>query len=256
MAKLFKYCPIYDPENLEGEYSIINLLKNQVTFSTRNNFNDLFDSKIDFIKPNKAEIKRVHSQLKGSDKHEFKKLFFGVNGKENIDDFYQRVNKKFDEYLFFCLTERPDSNLMWSHYANSHKGFCLEWDTSSINAEKVTYQDNIASFKLLDVIKMQFGVGDDSEIVGKKIWNALKVKLKEWDYEKEYRVQFGKGMEHLVTDRNSKFTLVTYEPDWIKSIIFGCRMDSKAIAYLNEHLPSNIKRKYAVEKKSKILIES
>ncbi len=254
MDKLYKYCPIYNPEELEKEYSVINLLNNQVTFSTRNNFNDLFDSKIDLIKPSEAEVKSVYLRLKGSHKREFKNLFFGHNGKKNFDDFYQRANEKFDEYLFFCLTVRPDSNLMWSHYANSHKGFCLEWDTSNMGAEKVIYKDDIASFELLDVIKVEFGLCDENE-VRDKIWNAFRIKLREWAYEEEYRVHFGGGMEHLVIDRNSKFTLVSYEPSWIKSIIFGCRMDSKAIAYLDEHLPSHVKRKYAVEKKSKIMIE-
>jgi hypothetical protein len=156
---------------------------------------------------------------------------------------------------FFCLTTKPDSNLMWSHYANSHKGFCLEWDATEINAEKVIYQDDIARFELMDVLKLDFGLCDKVD-VGLKIWDALKVKLKEWEYESEYRVQFGEGMRHLVTKQNPKFTLVSYEPRWIKSIIFGCRMDKNAIKFLNERLPDNIERKYAVEKKSQIVISS
>lgn len=255
MDTLYKYCPIYNPEKLEKEYSVINLLKNQVTFSTRNNFNDLFDSKIDLIKPNKAEIKNAYSMLKGKHKYEFKQLYFGVHGKKYFDDLYHEINKKFDEYLFFCLTIRPDSNLMWSHYANSHKGFCLEWDTSEIEAEEVIYQDDIASFELLDIIKIDFGLCSEDEI-GKKIWNAFKIKLKEWKYEKEFRIQLGGGMKHLVSSTNSKFALVSYKPRWIKAIIFGCRMDPHAVAYLDERLPSFIKRKYAVERKSKIMIES
>ncbi|TOQ62498.1 hypothetical protein CGG93_22215, partial [Vibrio parahaemolyticus] len=87
----------------------------------------------------------------------------------------------FDSYLFFCLADKPDNNLMWSHYANSHKGFCLEWDVTKINAEPVTYQRKIATFELLDVIKMQFGLLNNDE-VGQKIWKALKVKLDEWEY--------------------------------------------------------------------------
>ena len=80
MDKLYKYCPIYNSKALEKEYSIINLLSNQVTFSTRSNFNDPFDSKIDFIKPSKAEIKKVLLSLKGKEKRDFKELFCGESG--------------------------------------------------------------------------------------------------------------------------------------------------------------------------------
>jgi hypothetical protein len=252
---LYKYCQIKNPEEFEKEYSVINLLKNQITFSIRSNFNDLFDSKIDLIKPTKAEIKSTHSMLKGKYKKNFKQKYFGEHGKKYFDDLHHKINKKFDEYLFLCLTEKPDCNLMWSHYASSHKGFCLEWDTSDIDAKKVKYQYDIASFELLDLIKIEYGLCDEGEI-GKKIWSAFNVKLKEWEYENEFRIQLGGGMEHLVSAKNSKFAIVSYKPCWIKSIIFGCRMEPKAIAYLDERLPSFIKRKYAVERKSKIMIES
>ena len=179
----------------------------------------------------------------------------GESGKGSFDELSQILNKKIDEYLFFCLAERPDSNLMWSHYANSHKGFCLEWDTTNVNAEKVTYENNIASFELLDLIKTDYGLSNSDEIA-KKVWEALKVKLKDWAYENEYRVQFGKKMEHLVNEKNSKFALVSHSENWIKSIIFGCRMDPVSIAYINERLSHNIERKYAVEKKSKIVVVS
>lgn len=255
MHSLYKYCPIYDFDNLNNEYAITNVLKNQVTFSTRRNFNDLFDSKIDFVIPDKSELKSIYSLLAGSRKREFKNIFMGENGKKNFADYKRRINEKFDSYLFFCLADKADKNLMWSHYANSHKGFCLEWDASKINAEAVCYQDTIATFELLDVIKMQFGL-IGNEQVGKKIWDALKVKLNEWRYEGEYRVQFGDGMRHLIQEKNAKFTLVSYDPQWIKSIIFGCRMDKRAIAYLDQHLPSNIERKYAQDGTSKIVIVS
>ncbi|MBU1618712.1 MAG: DUF2971 domain-containing protein [Gammaproteobacteria bacterium] len=255
MHSLYKYCPIYDFDKLDNEYAITNVLKNQVTFSTRSNFNDLFDSKIDFVIPDKSELKRTYSLLAGARKREFKNMFMGENGKRNFVDLKKRLNKKFDEYLFFCLAHKADNNLMWSHYANSHKGFCLEWDASKINAEPVRYQYKIATFELLDTIKMDFDLIDKDQ-VGLNLWDALKVKLQEWDYEGEYRFQLGDGMRHLIQEQNIKFALVSYEPQWIKSIIFGCRMDKRAIAYLDQHLPSHIKRKYAQEGMSKIEIVS
>jgi hypothetical protein len=253
MCSLYKYYPVYDFDNLDNEYAIKNVLNNHVTFSTRSNFNDIFDSKIDFQLPHKQELKRTYSLLKGSDKREFKKIFLGVDGKNIFAGFKERVNKKFDSYLFFCLTDKADNNLMWSHYANSHKGFCIEWDSEEANAEPVIYQDTIATFNLLEVVKEQYGL-IDIKAIQKNIWRALKVKLNEWRYEGEHRVQLGKGMEHLIQERNDKYTIVSYDPKVIKSIIFGCRMDKRAIKYLDERLPPHIVRKYAKENLSSIKI--
>ena len=255
MSSLYKYCPIYNVDKLDGEYSIINVLNHQVTFSTRGNFNDLFDSKIDFMLPTKLELKRVHSSLKGAKKREFKTLFLGDSGKQNFLGFKKRVIEKIDTYLFFCLADKADNNLMWSHYANSHKGFCLEWDASLIEAHPVVYQDQIASFALLDVVKEQYGLVD-RQLVQDKIWQALKVKLNEWRYEGEYRVQLGAGMKDLIKSQNDKFAVVSYNPRFIKSIIFGCRMDKRVIKYLDERLPKHVERRYAKERSSHIEIVS
>lgn len=254
MESLYKYCPIYDSKNFEKEYSIINLLNHQMTFSTRNNFNDLFDSKIDFIKPNKIDIRNAHSRLKGQTKHEFKDLFFGKSGENNFQIFHDSVNEIFDKYLILCLTECADNNLMWSHYANSHKGFCLELDATKLKAEKVIYQNDIASFELLDAIKMDFNLMKEGD-VGIKIWNALKVKLEEWSYEKEHRVHLSRNSQHLVKESKEHFSLVEYQPDLIKSIIFGHRMDTKIINFLKGELPQHVQFKYAAEGRNKIIIK-
>ena len=77
---------------------------------------------------------------------------------------------------------------MWSHYANSHKGFFIEWDSTKILAEQVKYQSNIPNFNLIGLIKTHVGLGDNTK-VGNDIWQALRTKLDEWEYESEYRFQ-------------------------------------------------------------------
>lgn len=50
-----------------------------------------------------------------------------------------------------CLSERMDSPLMWSHYANKHYGFCLEYDFTHTMVK--SYSDlNLAKIMLLPVI--------------------------------------------------------------------------------------------------------
>jgi len=51
-----------------------------------------------------------------------------------------------------CFSECPKNTVMWSHYADSHRGICVGFDTQSDpnwnNAVKVTYSDDIPVFRL------------------------------------------------------------------------------------------------------------
>lgn len=54
------------------------------------------------------------------------------------------------------LTPHADNYLMWSHYAKSHKGFCVEFDTRLLiesiagHFQKVMYKKDIPYFSLMD----------------------------------------------------------------------------------------------------------
>lgn len=105
-----------------------------------------------------------------------------------------------------CLSERMDSKLMWSHYANKHYGFCLEYDfTCSWNKWK--YPDFFnAVLMLLPVM-----YSDKRPLVSKAFTNpqsmmyymkngsfptastrsmiyGLLSKSEDWAYEKEWRI--------------------------------------------------------------------
>ena len=252
-SSFYKYCPIYQDKSFDNEYSVINLIGNQVTFSTRNNFNDLFDSKVDFIKPNKKALKQLSLKLGSSKRRRFKDVYFGDNWEQKINEFERELNNLFDRYLYYCVSDINNCNLMWSHYANSHKGFCIEWDATQIKAEKVFYEPEIASFRLIELIKMHCGLTGKDDI-SKKIWRALRTKLDEWEYESEYRFQLGNGMEHLIVKQEKNFALVKYESDWIKSIIWGCRTSDRTKKYIKENLSKHVVYRQAYPGKSSILI--
>ncbi|EPV1127185.1 DUF2971 domain-containing protein [Vibrio harveyi] len=240
-SSFYKYCPIYDENNLDDEYSLINLFNSQVTFSRRKNFNDLFDSKVNFIKPTNKELKFLIPHIKGKDKVRFKSTLLG-NDNEFINSFVDSIEKRFDDYLFYCVTDNPESNLMWSHYANSHRGFCIEWDSNALKADKVTYQSEIPSFPIINIIKSHFSISNnhsDSE----KIWRALRTKLNEWEYENEYRVQLDAQRFQGQIDDRGAFALVNFNPEWVKSIIFGCRMNQSSRDFIIENVPFETKFK-------------
>ncbi|WP_413165965.1 DUF2971 domain-containing protein [Aeromonas salmonicida] len=201
----YKYRPIDSHDNFQDDYAIDALIKNKAIFSSRTNFNDLFDSKIELI----------------------------------------------DSYAFYCVSSNPTSNLMWSHYANSHKGFCIEFKSKFMPAEKVIYQDEIPKLNIIDIFLSSLKLINGEE-VGIHIWQSLRTKLIEWDYESEYRLKANNSMGRIPADK--QFMIMPYNPEFVESVIFGCRMPPDAKQLIIDQMPSGTKFKQAVGKISCIEI--
>jgi len=50
---------------------------------------------------------------------------------KSIDDFSACNQLVISHRRLYCLTPDPCSTLMWSHYADNHRGICLEFDTTN-----------------------------------------------------------------------------------------------------------------------------
>lgn len=106
------------------------------------------------------------------------------------------------------LTPHADNYLMWSHYADSHKGFCVQFDTRKLvesirgRYQKVNYTDDIPEFSIRDNRK------------GILIDKLLYTKSKIWDYEDEYRI----------TGIHRSDKPVNFNPEAVTGIYFGCNM--------------------------------
>lgn len=104
-----------------------------------------------------------------------------------------------------CLSERMDSPLMWSHYANKHYGFCLEYDFTSTIANR--HNDLL----LAQLMLFPVHYSNERPLISKTFFNS-KTKLNyikkkqlpphaidelvygllgkslDWEYEKEWRI--------------------------------------------------------------------
>lgn len=243
---IYKYRPIENVNDLKNDYYLDALLNNYCIFSSRRNFNDLFDSKIDFITPTAREIKDVAQQLPKANKmqllNHINKGQLTAEGKIFYEGIVKNINEKIDSYAFMSLTDIPDSNLMWSHYAKSHYGFCIEYKTNNVPARKVIYKKDIPSLRLIDVCKTFYKLPTDFDI-GVATLDALHSKLIEWKYESEYRYLAAQRLGSVQI--GEKFTKISYSNDFVESIIFGYRMDNKIKKYIIQNMPANTKFKQA-----------
>ena len=131
---------------------------------------------------------------------------------------------------------------MWSYYSDAHEGFCIEFKSSHIAAEKVSYEKSLPCIKLADF----FATDEDRVQLAQNIWTALRIKLEEWAHEDEYRLQLSNSIRPIENLEGGKGKIISYEPDFIESIIFGCRASSDTIDHIRNNMPYKVKYKKAV----------
>ncbi|WP_338508562.1 DUF2971 domain-containing protein [Pseudomonas poae] len=251
----YKYRAVSNLGDLSKDYSIDALLRNEAIFSSRKNFNDLFDSNIELIKPTPREFKIIKS-LVGKDDRRFlseciNKGLFTSKGLSVIEGVEASFNETIDSYAFMSVSKNPVSNLMWSHYADSHKGFCIEFKSEFMTAEKVSYQKHIPRLNTIDLHRLYFKIYDGEEL-GHQIWRALRTKLDEWEYESEYRFQANNAMGRI--SKGKKFIKIPYNNNFVESIIFGCRMQDNVKKFIVKHMQGTVKFKQAVARASTVEI--
>lgn len=113
----------------------------------------------------------------------------------------------------FCCSAINDSILMWSHYADSHKGCCIEFDISKDMSffyfpKPIEYS---SEYMKCDFLK-------DGKPNVKDMTRSLFHKSSDWKYEHEYRI--------IKADFNG---LLRINCKAIKCIILGCKMSEKDI---------------------------
>lgn len=107
----------------------------------------------------------------------------------------------------YCLSEVNDSILMWSHYAEDHRGYCLEFEAT----------DHTPFFGTAQQVKYStdFPVVDYFNTPNEEQANLIFLtKFSGWAYEKEWRI----------IDHETGPGIHEYPPELLQSVIFGLRM--------------------------------
>lgn len=103
------------------------------------------------------------------------------------DSVGNEVKKEFDMRGVLAFSATWQSVLMWSHYADEHRGICIEFDTSELphdRLSKVRY-DGDRSVKASDIYAWKLG-GD--EAAARRAFDThFYSKAPDWHYEQEWR---------------------------------------------------------------------
>lgn len=119
-----------------------------------------------------------------------------------------------------CFNAHPLSILMWSHYAQNHSGFMLEFKipkdySSKLMLLPIEYSNELPEIDL-DFEKIQ-RISESDDINFDFVKKLLLHKAKCWSYEKEYRA-FG---ENDLSKNNP--LLIKFDPHLLSSVVIGTK---------------------------------
>lgn len=188
-------------------------------------FRDLAEDKnldLNTLHPVTRLIVCLWRRMRPEDLDELQKELNNIYTQEQLTSTYSRLNEEtratLSDLSIFCITEEYTNLLMWSHYANEHKGGVIEFvhvketDSPLQAAKQVIYTSSVPSFEFIDIIR------NDMEIRRKIIDAFTLTKSKQWEYEKEWRVLW------RLSDHAKKYDIIPFAEKEVGAVYLGCRM--------------------------------
>jgi hypothetical protein len=203
---------------------IDSLVNSTLYFASRDKLNDPFDSRVDI-----AQL--IENLLNEEIDDEKKKELESIKSQ---NEFFIDFENGYKDFGICSLSMEADNTLMWSHYADEHRGVALYFDMPEsflnnpdeiLGVSSVKYEDNTISNWLLE--NAHNFEKDHFEFVTKLLKIVLTAKSPAWHYEKEGRIIRPKAGVYEIPR------------DILKGIVFGLRTSEK-----DENLIRSIAGKY------------
>jgi len=152
--------------------------------------------------------------------------------------------------------ELTKNTTMWSHYADNHKGFCIQYSLNFLDSPiknvlkcglyKVIYSAKISKASPRELIKLGFD-GDNelkiNSLLAKTIYRALITKSRFWNYENEWRLIIGKHDFGILKGDSISFP-------FINAIYLGCHIEDVVKRHIAEFAFANNISVYQARKNS------
>lgn len=150
----------------------------------------------------------------------FECSYVNESNDSSIDSFLKTIN-------VCCFSKIYNNLLMWAHYADAHKGICLEFAIEDENYRQsffgVEYSDKkpvIGKIRRFDDGALKMDIDNEGKI--------FRVKSKEWQYEQEVRA--------IRIDDKIKEGILWEYPGKLTKVIFGANVTVDNIKLINKIL--------------------
>ena len=208
------------------------LVNNELWFSLGSAFNDPFDSKpplflastdslTKFIKSKtKTGIFFTEEEIVNHSNHLLEQYKNGEPIKALFDDLASPIMSVSANTFILCFSKTYKNPLTWSHYSNSHSGFCIRYDLEKllpnlilITHGAVNYDNQIKDiFRDLDLDKSQ-----------EFVLSILMQKSVDWSYEEEYRFILKDDSNSI----NNAFKCINHNKNAVDGIFFGLQSSER-----------------------------
>jgi len=209
---LYKYQSLRTKSNREHTLRIIT--HNEIYFAKRKEFNDPFDCNfhiscdVDF-NTYKTRLRQLNPNMSKEEidrqtrKEIQTKIIKRRERKVNSD-----IRRITDKVGIFSMSAKRDDILMWSHYADHHKGICIEFKTThgklfGCDILNVEYDVKYPKFTVCDDANEEF------------VKRFARTKFSDWSHEEEWRIFYRETGCQI------------FPPEEISGVILGSRISKK-----------------------------
>ncbi|MCW5259222.1 DUF2971 domain-containing protein [Verminephrobacter eiseniae] len=224
---LYKYRQL-DPENgAQVEHARDILVRDRIWVAKPDSLNDLHELNFNLVKnPNP-------SRLREWAENGTRQLCPKLSSAERLRDIKNIIDVPITKPMIeglredmrrvggvFCASQDPRNGPMWAHYADNHRGICIQYDTTEdelfLLTKKVQYTPQLPTM---------MAPSDPG-----KPPDYYRYKSAEWAYEREWRVMIfcNSGLS------------VTVRPSTISGVIFGVRANQATVKIVSELLAERV----------------
>lgn len=210
---LYRFLPLSDAKHFEWLEDL--LLRDQLYFSSPPSFNDPFDC-LPAIRTPKSRVARElglnrdrrrvgllgDPRVADDAMKHFKRLGATQLAAEAQSIFRITMN----DVGVVCFSENETDVLMWSHYANHHRGACLRFTRYWPDELPLLMKVHYAEERAIMSFPSRPGIDRTDEL-----FNVLCTKSKSWEYEREWRLFWNHGA----------FKTAPISPKLIDQVILG-----------------------------------
>jgi hypothetical protein len=188
-------------------------------FSSPSDLNDPFDCTPALRSPTSADLlgyvlRRGQRHFNSVDSSKRRLLKREVRKRQQSPAFREAaLEHAIARYGVLCLSEAPDSLLMWAHYADNHKGFCVGFDCSNPEAMPIGLAmqvEYVAERPQVNPLTLY------QEDPGDLVRQCFLIKSRHWEYEREWRLITDGGIGHHSFDRHL-----------LRRVHLGCNMSDQ-----------------------------
>lgn len=148
------------------------------------------------------------------------------NVTEGVDGFNAAIQNQLLHSRVLCVSEEVDNVVMWSHYADQHRGVAFQLgcidsiDNRLLAAKRVEYTDRFIAFPSAEEYAQHL-TGEKPIDMVPLVWKIAYTKHIDWAYEREWRVH----IPLLREIPSASFSIYDEPAEVFQAMYLGCRME-------------------------------